>query len=85
MELVAQVNMLLLDCAPSHSLVSPTEWPESVTALLDRMAAAAARAREKHIDYGPSDPTTREAWARLAALESQYERIVGGVVIPLAG
>ncbi|MFB8281041.1 hypothetical protein [Nocardia colli] len=82
-ELVADINTWLVDGETAHAPV--TEWPESVSALLDRMAAAAARALDKLVDKGPSDLATRDAWARLAALEHEYERITVATAAPLAG
>ncbi|WP_338760324.1 hypothetical protein V7968_31605 [Nocardia vulneris] len=85
-ELAAQIDGWLHGYVATYDLLVPDiEAPGSLGALLDRMAATAARALDKLVAAGPSDPATREAWARLSELEDRYAQITGTLTASRAG
>ncbi|MGW4843015.1 hypothetical protein [Nocardia brasiliensis] len=84
-ELVAQIEDWLHGYAIIYGLVPDPALSSSFATLLDRMAAAAARALDKLVAAGPSDPATRAAWARLAEIEREYVHMIGALSVSRAG
>ncbi|WP_433574667.1 hypothetical protein [Nocardia brasiliensis] len=82
-ELVAQIDRRLDDSPAASPPLRSLAHSSTVGALLDRMAAAAARALDKLVAGGPSDPATRRAWGRVAELEGRYAQLLDTITVSL--